>query len=280
VIRRSADGGATWSAPASISSANTDWMQVYNSGSSRYFNEGQWCDMTSDGIGMYTVWTDGRNGDSDVYLSYINRRVGVTDVTAPMATGYPGDLVHVIRHVQNFDTAQPFDIIVSPSTPFVSTSLSSSNAHLDAGQTAAIDCAFTIPLSMAPGTTRLLIGYQSNLPPYSTYVDDFGSLTVLAPAGVGKGPAVLALEPVAPNPLRGQGTISYSLSREGPVELSVYGIDGRLVRSLASGTEAAGEHSAAWDARDVAGNAVGPGAYFVVMRAEGRSLTRRMVYLR
>ena len=111
-------------------------------------------------------------------------------------------------------------------------------------------------------------------------MDDFGSLTVLAPAGVGKGPAVLALEPVAPNPLRGQGTISYSLSREGPVELSVYGIDGRLVRSLASGTEAAGEHSAAWDARDVAGNAVGPGAYFVVMRAEGRSLTRRMVYLR
>ena len=40
---------------------------------------------------------------------------------------------------------------------------------------------------------------------------------------------------------------------------------GRLVRELASGSRAAGEHIEAWDLRDADGRAAGAGLYFVRM---------------
>jgi hypothetical protein len=48
---------------------------------------------------------------------------------------------------------------------------------------------------------------------------------------------------VSPNPFSGIATISYSLSRAGPVSLQLYDVTGKLVRTLADGVKAEGRHS-------------------------------------
>lgn len=50
---------------------------------------------------------------------------------------------------------------------------------------------------------------------------------------------------VSPNPLRGAGTVLYSVPAPGPVVLAVYDISGRLVDTLAEGFSPAGDHTAA-----------------------------------
>jgi len=53
-------------------------------------------------------------------------------------------------------------------------------------------------------------------------------------------PTVTALERVAPNPFQGQATAYFSLAQEGVVDLSIYAVDGRRVRTLVHGSRPAG----------------------------------------
>jgi putative hemolysin len=91
----------------------------------------------------------------------------------------------------------------------------------------------------------------------------------------------LALEANRPNPFSAETRISFSLPREGRVELSVYDAAGRLVRTLlASELRPAGEQTVAWDGRDGAGRSVAAGAYFCRLTADGEVVTKKMVLLR
>ena len=91
--------------------------------------------------------------------------------------------------------------------------------------------------------------------------------------------ASLALS-AAPNPVRGGGVrLSFAMSQAGKVRLTVYGLDGRLLRELTRGLLAAGAHSLAWDARDGAGAAVSPGIYFARLETADVASTTRIVVL-
>jgi hypothetical protein len=83
----------------------------------------------------------------------------------------------------------------------------------------------------------------------------------------------------SPNPFRGRASFRFGLARAGEVQLELYDVSGRRVRSLAGGTLAAGEHSASWDGRDQQGNAVAPGVYFVRLTTPSRSFHARLVSL-
>ena len=93
------------------------------------------------------------------------------------------------------------------------------------------------------------------------------------------GSAVL-LRPVVPDPARPPRLIHYELPREARVELDVFDLLGRRVRTLDRGARAAGFHEVAWDGRDASGARVGEGVYFYRLRAEGIQRVRRMVLLR
>ena len=93
-------------------------------------------------------------------------------------------------------------------------------------------------------------------------------------------PAETLLLAPAPNPLRGEVTLTFALSEPGPAELVVYGVDGRRVRTLASGWHEAGVHRAVWDARDEGRRPVAPGVYYARLTAGGRRFTAAMVRLR
>ena len=69
-----------------------------------------------------------------------------------------------------------------------------------------------------------------------------------------------------PNPFNPRTVIPFSLPRGGEVELAVYDVAGRLVRTLLSGELPPGDHEAVWRGLDARGRAVASGAYFARLR--------------
>jgi hypothetical protein len=102
------------------------------------------------------------------------------------------------------------------------------------------------------------------------------STSVPEPAGA----AAFSLAPNRPNPFFDETVIPFSLGQEGVVELSIYDVTGRCVRSIASGRQAGGEHSITWDARDARGARVAPGVYYVRLKADRSAATQPVVVLR
>lgn len=87
------------------------------------------------------------------------------------------------------------------------------------------------------------------------------------------------LHPAAPNPFNPHTTIRFDLGRTARVRLRVFGVDGSLVRTLADRAFPAGEHRLIWDGVNDRGNAVGSGAYFVNLEADGVPAESRKVIL-
>jgi flagellar hook assembly protein FlgD len=73
-----------------------------------------------------------------------------------------------------------------------------------------------------------------------------------------------------------------SSSASVPVRLSVYNLQGQLVRTLVNGPIAAGSHVARWDGRNGGGRQVGNGLYFLRLSVgnEGAVATSRIIRLR
>lgn len=83
-----------------------------------------------------------------------------------------------------------------------------------------------------------------------------------------------------PNPFNPSTTIRYNLERKSYVELSIYNICGKKVRTLISQFQNPGEYSVAWDGFDQSGSNVASGIYFCRIEANGYSSSRKMVMLK
>lgn len=86
-----------------------------------------------------------------------------------------------------------------------------------------------------------------------------------------------------PNPFRpgdGPTTLRFSMESQSRARLSVYDISGRLVRTLANGAYAPGEHALTWDGKDARGLQVSSGVYFYRLEAQGQSQSRSLVLVR
>jgi len=81
-----------------------------------------------------------------------------------------------------------------------------------------------------------------------------------------------------PNPFNPRTTISFEALRAGHVTVSIYGVDGRLVRRLWKGDVVGGSWHHEWDGRDDAGRDVAAGIYLVRVHA-GDSFTGGRVAL-
>ena len=103
------------------------------------------------------------------------------------------------------------------------------------------------------------------------------SFAIAGPTAVdGPAASVLALS-AAPNPSRGATRIALTLPAAGPVDIAVYDVGGRAVRTLASGWLPAGVHEFAWDgvARD--GRRAPSGLYFLRAHGGQAVLERKLV---
>jgi hypothetical protein len=90
-------------------------------------------------------------------------------------------------------------------------------------------------------------------------------------------PVAFRLNPSAPNPFVSSTTIAFDLPIDSPVDLRIYDITGRLVRTLESGAQPAGRHRADWSGLDDAGRRVSSGVYFVRMQAGSFRSTHKIV---
>jgi hypothetical protein len=101
--------------------------------------------------------------------------------------------------------------------------------------------------------------------------------TVAAAAAL---PTVTQLKGATPNPFSQTATLSFSLAQGGPVELAIYSVGGRRVRTLARDVREPGEYSVLWNGRDDDGNAMPAGVYFVRMQAAQARFSRPVVLLK
>jgi hypothetical protein len=91
----------------------------------------------------------------------------------------------------------------------------------------------------------------------------------------------LELSQNSPNPFNTLTSIRYVLPGDSYVELTVYSIQGHLVRRLIDGWKPGGIHSVDWDGKDERGRNVGSGVYFYQLKASsGIQETRKMLILR
>ncbi len=79
---------------------------------------------------------------------------------------------------------------------------------------------------------------------------------------------------------RPNSLIQFTLPTNGAARLSVYGLDGRLIRTLADDTYTAGTHTTQWDRMDNSGTVAPAGVYYYRLDANGESCVRKAVLLK
>ena len=122
-----------------------------------------------------------------------------------------------------------------------------------------------------------------NVPPGVTWTSESGQfLTAVAGAGDDRAaaPAPL-LHQNQPNPFNPRTTIAFDLPRDCRVNLGIYDVSGRLVKTLLAGEAmTAGRRQRIWFGRDDAGAQVATGVYFYRLEADGAVETKAMTLMK
>ena len=91
----------------------------------------------------------------------------------------------------------------------------------------------------------------------------------------------LALKPASPNPFAGSTSIAYTVPTGGGfVEVAIYDVGGREVRTLVSRPMAAGDGTVSWDGLDGRGKAVASGVYFARIDVDGLTASGKLLMLK
>jgi hypothetical protein len=93
-------------------------------------------------------------------------------------------------------------------------------------------------------------------------------------------PSLTLVENAAPNPFQGATTIRYQLASSSKVQMSIFSVDGRLVKKLIDANMPAGYYDMEWRGENAAGHRVGAGVYFYRFRAGGYESQHKMIILK
>jgi len=83
-----------------------------------------------------------------------------------------------------------------------------------------------------------------------------------------------------PNPFNATTSISYALADAGQVQLEIFDITGRMVKTLIDGYQAAGTYSVTWDGLNDQGKVTASGTYFFRLKTENENFVRKMALLK
>jgi len=108
---------------------------------------------------------------------------------------------------------------------------------------------------------------------------------LINPSGVSGQPpaltkATFSLMPCSPNPAKDDAIFSFSLAKNGQIELSVFNVLGQKVTTVYNGTLGAGLHSIKWNLKDQKNNQLPNGVYFYKLSDGSHSSTRRLLILK
>jgi glucuronoarabinoxylan endo-1,4-beta-xylanase len=119
---------------------------------------------------------------------------------------------------------------------------------------------------------------------FSALTDASGNYQIGLPTSVesnaNTSPARFELAQTYPNPFSSSAAIPYQIKRESDVQITIYNILGRAVRTFNVGQQSIGLHSVLWDGRNDLGERVASGVYFYGLRAGGESRVRKLIFNR
>ena len=95
-------------------------------------------------------------------------------------------------------------------------------------------------------------------------------------------PKKTSLLPNYPNPFNPETWIPYQLAEAADVTVTIYAVDGKVVRTLALGHRSVGiyqgkNRAAHWDGKNALGESVASGVYFYTLKAGDFTATRKML---
>jgi len=135
-----------------------------------------------------------------------------------------------------------------------------------------------------PGYLEIFYGKMDDVRLYSRALSDADIAELYGgPTGVSRTPLApeFSIGHAVPNPTSGEASVDFVLGTQATIELAVYDVAGRRIRSLRAGALPAGRHVVRWDGRDDAGRATPSGVYFFRLRGAGaRVVSSRVVRVR
>jgi len=93
-------------------------------------------------------------------------------------------------------------------------------------------------------------------------------------------PQIPVLHNNYPNPFNPSTSISFSLPADMQCSLSIYNIKGQKVKTLQSGISTQGNHTLIWNGRDDNGKPVSSGVYFYQLKAQDKTITKKMIMVK
>jgi hypothetical protein len=157
------------------------------------------------------------------------------------------------------------------------------------GTTAIFDPKGTTPLAMvripqyqdAVSQTGVTYYYKISALDVSGNEGAFTAVSVLTGIESSSGlPTEFALNQNYPNPFNPTTEIAFSIPKQSPVKIVVYGLSGEMVATIVNQTMSAGNYHVTWNGRTDDGRAVASGVYFYHLQAEGFTATKKMTFLK
>jgi hypothetical protein len=82
---------------------------------------------------------------------------------------------------------------------------------------------------------------------------------------------------VYPNPFNASTNIRYNLLEQGKVNIRIYNVNGRLIRTLFTGSQLIGNYTLAWNGRDQQNKTAAMGVYYLRMELPDRVCERKLL---
>lgn len=141
-------------------------------------------------------------------------------------------------------------------------------------------------IALAPDSTATVEAYILFISPTimngAAWVDDI-SFRQLDPTGVPNSPTAPAsflLHQNVPNPFNPATRIDFELQQPDVVDLTIFDVAGRRIRTLMAGSLGSGPHSVSWDGKSTDGGAVANGIYRYILTTTTGRTSRSMVLAR
>jgi hypothetical protein len=222
-------------------------------------------DVTTNGSGgAIAAWMDQRHStDEDIYANMVTQAGGfVPTLLQSYSANWCDDGIAVNWRLSETGMDARFIVLraVAPETDFAIVPNQQITGNHPTFQ--------FVDRSCQPGTAYR---YRVDV------VDEDGHRTLFETSTVVAPQVELALHQNQPNPFNPSTTIAFSVPRISRVTLVVYDVRGRAVRTLLQRTLSAGRHEFDWDGKNDAGQPVSSGVYLYKLRANNRTLTRKMV---
>lgn len=159
-------------------------------------------------------------------------------------------------------------------------SLDNGLAWLSLANNEANDGTYTWSVPNTPSSTAVVRVLARDAAGNSLAAVSDAEFTIVLPSGVGDGLADITRPFVLqnrPNPFGSRTSIAFALPAAAHARLSIFTVEGRLVRALADGAYPAGTSTLEWDGRTEDGGSAANGVYFYLFESGATVQARRLV---